>query len=76
MTFSSIRSAIDLLRNRLPGALAMMKASDVAVSLEHRANSNSVVVSYFFNNRADCGNAYRACERLYEFDRIQREPRP
>jgi len=64
--------AIDVLRNRLPGARAMLKARDVAVSVHHP--SNSVVVRFFFDSHADAATAYRTCEKLYDLDFDERAP--
>ncbi len=70
--FAQIRSAIDIMRGRMPGALAMLKAKDVSVAIRHGADGSRVEVTYWFDkDMASAGNAYRACERLYEFDRKQ-----
>lgn len=68
--FTRIRCAIDILRGRLPGALAMFKARDIAISV-HSGRDNACQVIFFFDDQRDCGNAYRAIERLYEMNRVQ-----
>lgn len=77
MQFSVLRSMIDILKNRMPGALAMGKARVVGISIHHSEarNDNWLTVSFGFGgDRASCGNAYRAIERLYEMDREQDAP--
>lgn len=65
-----VRTAIDILRGRLPGALAMLKAEDIAVSTHSRGEDHwNTVTFYFGRDGGACGNAYRACEQLYEFNR-------
>lgn len=72
MAFSGIRTAIDILKNRLPGALAMLRAKDIAISVHHRENNHWCTVSFFFgNDTKSCGDAYRRIERLYEMERDQ-----
>ncbi len=69
-----IRTAIDILRNRMPGALAMFKAEDIAISVHHNGarDTHSCQVVFFFDHDAQaCGNAYRAIERIYEMNRVQ-----
>lgn len=67
-----IRTAIDILRGRLPGALAMFKASDISISVHSGSNfGNRCQVIFWFDNSGDCGNAYRAIERIYEMNRVQ-----
>lgn len=77
MQFSVLRSMIDILKNRMPGALAMGKARVAGISIHHSdaRNDNWLTVTFEFGcDRAACGNAYRAIERLYEMDREQDEP--
>lgn len=75
MTFSGIRTAIDILKNRLPGALAMLRAKEIAISVHQRQGKHWCTVSFYFDgDTSSCGNAYRAIERLYEMDRNQRAP--
>jgi hypothetical protein len=75
MTFSGIRTAIDILKNRMPGALAMLKAKEIGISIHNREGRNWCTVTFYFDrDRNACGNAYRAIERLYEMDRNQRAP--
>jgi hypothetical protein len=77
MRFDVLRSMIDILKNRMPGALAMGKANVVGISIHHSEarNDNWLTVSFGFDgDRAACGNAYRAIERLYEMDRKQDAP--
>lgn len=77
MKFSVARSVIDILKNRMPGALAMGKAHVVGISIHHSSarNDNWLTVSFGFDgDRNACGNAYRAIERLYEMDRDQMGP--
>ena len=77
MRFDVLRSCIDILKNRMPGALAMGKARVVGISI-HRSeagNYNWLTVSFGFDgDRTSCGNAYLAVERLYEMDREQDAP--
>ncbi len=72
LSFANIRCAVDVLCGRMPGALAMLKASDVAISVHHidERNSHWCRVDFFFANGADASSAYRAVERLYEMDRV------
>ena len=73
MTFSGIRTAIDVLRNRLPGALAMLKAKDIAISVHGNSRNHWCTVTFWFDDDGkSCGDAYRAIERLYEMNRKQR----
>jgi hypothetical protein len=57
--------------NRMPGALAMMKARDIAISVHHvdARNAHWCRVEFFFDKGGDASAAYRAVERLYEMDR-------
>lgn len=75
LTFAKIRCAIDILRGRLPGALAMLKAEDVSISIHHQdaRNNHWCRVEFFFLNDADAVRAYNAVERLYEMDRPQQD---
>ena len=81
LTFAKVRCAIDVLRWRLPGALAMAKARDVSISVHHRTDNKTnppsesrfCQITFHFDDTGDCGNAYRAIERLYEMDRVQRD---
>ncbi|MFA5897663.1 MAG: hypothetical protein WC829_00990 [Hyphomicrobium sp.] len=75
LTFSKIRMAIDVLRGRMPGALAMLKAEDSSISIHSRGNDHWCNITFWFGRDGySCGNAYRAMERLYEIDREQRQP--
>ena len=75
MTFSGFRTALDVLKNRLPGALAMTRATETAISVHQRDGRHWCTVSFYFDrDTQSCGNAYRAIERLYEMDRNQRAP--
>ena len=75
MTFSALRTAMDILKNRMPGALAMRKASEIGISVHSRNGNHWCTVSFYFGpDGSACGNAYRAIERLYEMDRNQRGP--
>jgi hypothetical protein len=69
--FSNIRCAIDLLRNRVPGALAMLKARDIGISVHHidARNVHYCRVEFDFPDAASASAAYRAIERLYEMNR-------
>jgi hypothetical protein len=71
--FTKIRCAIDILRGRLPGALAMFKATDISISVHSGGESGNrcQVVFWFADDSRSCGNAYRAIERIYEMNRIQ-----
>lgn len=73
--FANIRCAIDVLRGRLPGALAMLKAEDIAISVHHHDGRNNhwCRVEFFFRNPTEAGNAYRAVERLYKMSRPQQD---
>jgi hypothetical protein len=73
LSFSCIRCAIDILRGRLPGALAMLKADDISISVHSGGESgNRCQIIFWFNGDGPaCGNAYRAIERIYEMNRIQ-----
>ncbi len=82
ITFAKIRCAIDILRGRLPGALAMLKAESVSISTGSRTDLKTnpphtyhwcEIHFSFDRDPGACGNAYRAMERLYEMDRVQRE---
>ena len=69
---TKIRCAIDIMRGRLPGALAMLKADDISISVhsgEKRGNRCQVI--FWFDDAGACGNAYRAVERIYEMNRLQ-----
>ena len=58
----------------MPGALAMFKASEIAISVHHndtRGTHVCQVVFFFDRDAAACGNAYRAIERIYEMNRVQ-----
>ena len=68
-----MRTAIDIMRGRLPGALAMFKADDISISVhsggEH--GNRCQVVFWFDDDSSACGDAYRAIERIYEMNREQ-----
>ena len=69
-----VRTAIDILRGRLPGALAMFKAEDIAISVHHNDTKGThacQVIFFFDHDQQACGNAYRAIERIYEMNRVQ-----
>lgn len=68
-----IRTAIDILRGRLPGALAMFKAHDISISVHSgdATGNRCQVIFWFDDDSRSCGNAYRAIERLYEMNRVQ-----
>jgi hypothetical protein len=67
-----IRTAIDILRNRLPGALAMFKAGDISISVHSgESRGNRCQVIFWFDDSQSCGNAYRAIERIYQMNRVQ-----
>lgn len=70
---ANIKTAIDILKNRLPGALAMLKATDIAISTHSNDKGEQWnTVTFFFDRDAKArGDAYRACERIYEFNRKQ-----
>jgi len=72
---ANIRTAIDVLRNRMPGARAMLKAEDIAISVHHHDASGShwCRVEFFFRDGRDASAAYRAVERLYEMNRPQQD---
>lgn len=73
LAFANIRCAIDVLRDRMPGALAMMKAKEIGISVHHNDASGShwCNVQFWFDNAADASAAYRAVERLYEMERVR-----
>lgn len=72
MTFSGIKTAIDILCNRLPGALAMLKAKDISISVHSRGDDHWCTVNFYFDGDVQsCGNAFRAIDRLYEMNRPQ-----
>jgi hypothetical protein len=48
----------------------MFKARDIAISV-HSGHDNACQVIFFFDDQRDCGNAYRAIERIYEMNRVQ-----
>lgn len=75
ITFCKIRMAIDVLRGRMPGALAMLKAEATSISVHSKGSDHWCAISFEFGHdgRA-CGDAYRAMEHLYEIDRVQRLP--
>lgn len=68
-----IRTAIDIMRGRLPGALAMFKASDISISVHSggKHGNRCQIVFWFDGDGPACGNAYRAIERIYEMNRVQ-----
>ncbi len=75
--FAQIRTARDILCNRLPAALAMLKAKDVSIAVGHRQeatrNQHWLTVTYLFDDDpVACRNAYHRVEYLYEMDRDQR----
>lgn len=75
MAFSGLRTAIDILKNRMPGALAMLKAKEIGISVHSRDGNHWCTVSFYFGDDAQSsGNAYRVIERLYEMDRNQNAP--
>lgn len=69
--FANVRCAIDILRNRMPGALAMLKATDVGISVHHNdaKGIHYCRVEFEFPNAGSASSAYRAVERLYEMNR-------
>jgi len=74
--FAQIRTARDILCNRLPAALAMLKAQDVSIAIGQRQEPTRtlhwVQVTFHFDGDAkSCGEAYRRCEYLYEMERDQ-----
>lgn len=70
--FANIRTAIDVFRGRLPGALAMLRAKDIAITTHSKGGQHWNTVTFFFDDDSrSCGNAYRACERLYEMNHPQ-----
>lgn len=72
LSFSRIRCAIDILRGRMPGALAMLKADDIAISTHSLGDDHWCQVTFWFGSDGHaCGNAYRSVERLYEMNRVQ-----
>lgn len=73
--FANIRCAIDILRNRMPGALAMLKAEDIGISVHHvdAKNIHYCRVEFGFPDAASASQAYRAVERLYEMDRLSQQ---
>lgn len=77
LTFANLRCAIDVLRGRMPGALAMMRARDISISVHHKDSQglHYCRVEFDFENGADASMAYRAVERLYEMNRPQTERR-
>lgn len=71
--FAQIRTARDILANRLPAALAMLKAKDVSIATRSRGNEHWIEVYYYFDGDAKaCGEAYRRVEYLYQMDRDQK----
>ena len=64
--FSNLRCAIDILKNRMPGALAMLKATDIGISVHHvdAKNIHYCRVEFEFPDAASASAAYRAVERL------------
>lgn len=75
LDFCRIRMAIDVLRGRMPGALAMLKAEETSISVHSRGDDHWCNISFWFGRDGrSCGNAYRAMERLYEIDREARQP--
>ncbi len=75
--FAQVRSARDILCNRVPAALAMLKARDVSIAIRHRTADNGkqdnyLEVTYYFDENAKaCSAAYRRVEYLYEMTRDQ-----
>lgn len=74
MTFSLFRTIVDVFRNRLPGALVMSKATDVSIAIRSKESTRdfSCTVTFHFPDQAKAGNAYRAIERLYQMERVNR----
>lgn len=82
-SLAQVKCAIDVLRGRMPGAIAMLKADRVSISIHHREPHQSSTnpprashwceVRFHFDDPRACGNAYRAVERLYEMDRDQND---
>ena len=71
LSFANIKCAIDVLRNRMPGALAMLKAVGIGISVHH-IDSKGIHycrVEFEFSDAASASAAYRAVERLYEMNR-------
>jgi len=69
---STIRCAVDILKGRLPGALAMLKARDASIAIRHTDDSASCEITFYFDrDTKSAGNAYRAIERIYEMTREQ-----
>lgn len=75
MSFAGIRTAIDIIKNRMPGALAMLKAKEIGISIHSREGQSWCTVTFYFGrDRNASGNAYRAIERLYQMERNQGGP--
>lgn len=72
---ANIRTALDVLRNRMPGALAMLRAEDIGISVHHRDASGAhwCRIDFSFTSAADASRAYRAVERIYEMNRPQQD---
>jgi hypothetical protein len=72
LSFANVRCAIDILRNRMPGSLAMLKATDIGISVHHvdAKNIHYCRVEFEFPDSASASEAYRAVERLYEMTRV------
>lgn len=70
---ANLQTAKDILMNRLPGALAMLKAQDIAISTHSNDRGEHWnTITFFFDGDAKAkGDAYRAIERLYEMNRSQ-----
>lgn len=73
MKLCTMRAAIDIMRGRLPGALAMLKARDASISIRHPADGTASceIAFYFDHDTKAASRAYNAIERIYEMERIQ-----
>lgn len=77
MIVAKLRCAIDVLKNRMPGALAMTRAESISISTHARHLSNGAaqhsctITFHFGSDSTSKSKAYRAIERIYEMDRVQ-----
>lgn len=75
LSVATIRSFRDIICNRLPAALAMLKAQDVSIAVLTGKDGHRLQVTYWFDgDQAAASRAYNRCEFIYEMDR--RPPPP
>ena len=70
MRWAFLNFALDMFHNRLPGSLAMMRATEHAISVHHNESLNLHYcrVEFLFPDGKSASQAYRAMERIYRVD--------